>query len=202
MRALCAVSIFLSTISAASYWVRNDLQSGDSAASYRVRNHLQSGDSAAVYWVQNDLHSGDQGVWLCAVTQLSFAGPRIMRSFPLFQSCHLGECQANSVIQDLTSRASRRRHPTRTPSPTSSTTSSTGPSRVLVPGSSQSRLSGGQRDLDNTIPTVPQSMIRGRVGRPSKARREQLRRRHRFRSGRGRSRPRNKSRRKGGLPSV
>ena len=74
MRALCAVSIFLSTISAASYWVRNDLQSGDSAASYwvrndlqsgdsaasySVRNDLQSGDSAAVYWVQNDLHSGD-----------------------------------------------------------------------------------------------------------------------------------------------
>ncbi|XP_076442525.1 uncharacterized protein LOC143281279 [Babylonia areolata] len=119
-------------------------------------------------------------------------------------SCHLGECLANSVIQERTSR--NRDHSRKTSSSSSSSSSSSTPSSSSSSSRkppSSTRKAGGeeqQEEMDNTIPTVPQSVIRGRVGRrPGKPNRDHGRRGSRSRSGRrrSRSRSRSKSRRRG-----
>lgn len=111
-------------------------------------------------------------------------------------SCHLGECLANSVIEELTS--DNQGHSRKSLSSTSSSSSSrSSSSDRRTPSSSQRGTSGGRQELDNTIPTVPQSAIRGRVGRPNRPDRDQSRRGGKSRSGRRRSRSRSKSRRRG-----
>ncbi|KAK7505491.1 hypothetical protein BaRGS_00003236, partial [Batillaria attramentaria] len=90
------------------------------------------------------------------------------------KSCHLGECLSDAAVQAASQATQRTHTDSASPasqSPSRSTSASSSARKVVAAGSSgQSKLAGGGSDLENMIPTLPRSVIRGRVGRPDRSR--------------------------------